>query len=322
MRTSARAAIRLLALLVPAGVHAAAGGADWMGRLDGGLRLSELSLPGTHNSGALHEDWPGTAACQTASIAEQLAFGVRVLDIRCRHVNDAFAIHHGAVDQKLSFGGVLEQVNGFLERHPTECVIMSVKEEHTAGGVTRGFEATFDAYVAHDPGRWWLGAAVPALERARGRIVLLRRFAAAATPKGIDASRWPDNAVFEAGRLKVQDCYKVTDRAAKWAHVSAALEAARAATDAGVLHLNFASGHESRLLGIPSIGSVAGHINPRLAALFGAAAPGHYGCVLMDFADARLARLIWSANRPADPACARPPGGATIGPDSGTKTSR
>ena len=29
----------------------------------------------------------GTAKCQSATIAEQLTFGVRLLDIRCRHVH-------------------------------------------------------------------------------------------------------------------------------------------------------------------------------------------------------------------------------------------
>ncbi len=60
---------------------------------------------------------------------------------------------------------------------------------------TRTFEQTFDAYVKKAPSSWSLGTAVPALSDARGKIVLVRRFAAAA-PKGIDATKWADKATF------------------------------------------------------------------------------------------------------------------------------
>ena len=213
---------RLLGLLMAAlPFSAGAAGNNWMTPLDGNLPLSQLSIPGTHDSGALVEPFSGTAKCQNLSIADQLNAGVRFLDIRCRHLNDAFPIHHGSVYQNMNFTDVLNATIGFLNSNPGETVIMSVKEEHTPSGNTRSFEATFDSYVAQNPSKWHLGSGIPTLTQARGKIVLFRRFGASSTPKGINASNWPDNTTFSTGgTLRVQDRYNVSNNDSKWAAIS------------------------------------------------------------------------------------------------------
>lgn len=288
-------------MLAPTAAWAA--GHDWLAGIDGSTRLSQISIPGTHNSGATQESWPGTAKCQNLTIADQLNLGVRLLDIRCRHIDDAFAIHHGPVFQGLSFRDVLDQVTGFLNANPRECVLMSVKEEFTDSGNTRSFEATFDSYVAARPASWWLGSGVPTLDSVRGKIVLLRRFAATAT-QGIDATHWPDNTRFDANHLSVQDDYQVSDAANKWRQVSAALDAAHADTRGDVLHLTFTSGYLTGLLGVPRIPELADQINPKLEKFFTPDRSGHFGIVLMDFADANRCRMIWQTNFPKPAAAA------------------
>lgn len=294
MKTAAQLRI-IWAIAVFTPVLLSAAGTNWMAALDGRLLLSQLTIPGSHDSCALHEQWGDTAVCQRASIAQQLDFGVRLLDIRCRHVRDRFAIYHGSVSQRQTFADVLEQTAAFLKKNPSECVLMSVKEEHTALDNSRSFEATFNSYVATNAALWWSGTNVPTLDSVRGKIVLLRRFHAAGD-KGINASAWPDNTVFSVNQISIQDCYRVADNAAKWLQVSNALASAAAETNAGVLHLNFASGYKSGMFGVPSISSVSSDINPRLAAFFSGALRGHYGCVLMDFEGAQLVRLIYNSN--------------------------
>jgi hypothetical protein len=273
-----------------------AAGHNWMTPLDGTLPLSQLSIPGTHNSGARFEPIRGTAKCQNLTIAGQLDAGIRFLDIRCRHLNDAFTIHHGAVYQKLDFTGVLNATYGFLDANPGETVIMSVMETHTPENNTRSFEATFDAYVARNPAKWLLGPDIPTLDQARGKILLFRRFAAAGQPKGIDATNWRNNT---GGRLRIQDFHQVPGGNAKWSRILALLNEAR---DDGpnTFYLNFASGYRSGLLGIPDIPAVANDINPRLTAFLTANPTGRFGTVLMDFADAARAELIYNTNSPAD----------------------
>jgi 1-phosphatidylinositol phosphodiesterase len=272
---------------------------NWMGALDGQLKLSQLSIPGAHNAGAHQEPVPGTARCQSLSIREQLEAGVRFLDVRCRHVANGFTIHHGAVDQRLKFDEVLEACWSFLRTHPSESIVMSVKEEYDPANNTRSFEATFDACVQKNAAGWWLGAAVPTLNQARGKMVLLRRFRAAGSPKGLDASRWPDNTTFAVTngetRLKVQDGYKVTDQNLKWTRVADLLsEAGQGGPD--LLHLNFTSGYQPLLFGIPSITAVSEAIHPRLADYLAAHPRGRCGIIVMDFVSAKLNTLIIRTN--------------------------
>jgi 1-phosphatidylinositol phosphodiesterase len=287
-------------LLMHAG-SAFAAGSNWMTPLNGTLPLSQLSIPGTHDSGARFEPLSGTAKCQNLTIREQLDSGVRFLDIRCRHVNDAFTIHHGHVYQNINFTDVLGATYGFLDANPGETVIMSVKEEYQSSGNTRSFEATFDSYVALNAPKWRLASAIPTLGEARGKIVLFRRFGATSTPKGIDASHWPDNTTFSTGNtLRVQDHYAVSDNDTKWKQILATLNEARDGAN-NTLHVNFTSGYISGLFGIPNIPGVSKHIHPRLSTFFTAHPNGRFGIIVMDFADAAMAALVYNTNIPPAP---------------------
>lgn len=274
-------------------------GTQWMGLLSGNLSLAQLTIPGTHDSGARYEPVSGTAKCQNLTIDEQLIAGVRFLDIRCRHINNSFTIHHGQIYQNLNFDDVLTAVIGFLTAYPTESVLMSIKEEYTPENNTRSFEQTFDAYVQQNSGRWYLKDTVPTLSQARGKIVLLRRFGAGGLPKGIPATNWADNTTFDinngSSQLRVQDYYAVSSAGAKW---NAVLPILDEATDANLqtLYLNFTSGYTSGFLGIPSITTVSSYVNPRLVTYFSSEPKGRYGTIPMDFADAQKAALILATN--------------------------
>ena len=292
----------VLLCLCPLGSSATAqSNVRWMGSLRGDASLSELSIPGTHDSGARHERFYGTIKCQTLTIPEQLRAGVRFLDIRCRHVKNTFLIYHGPVYQKLTFNEVLDSCCGFLRENPTECIIMSVKEENIPSGNTRSFEDTFDACVAGNPAPWCLTENVSALSQAKGKIVLLRRFKARAVRKGIDATGWLDNRSFtmsnSAARLRVQDYDQFHDNRGKWKAIQDLYEEAES-RDRECLYLNFASGYTpSWFFSIPRIRAVSKVINPLIAAYFAGKGPQRYGITVMDFADARRCSLIIATNQ-------------------------
>lgn len=125
----------------------------WMGSVADNTNLAALSIPGTHDSGARTEPVSGTAKCQNLSIREQLDAGTRFLDIRCRHIGDAFAIHHGSIYQNLNFTDVLTACYSFLAANPTETIVMCVKEEYDPTNNTRTFEQTFDSYTQLQPSK-------------------------------------------------------------------------------------------------------------------------------------------------------------------------
>ena len=271
-----------------------------MSKIDDATNLAALSIPGTHESAALYEPVPGTAKCQNETLAEQLASGVRYFDIRCRDLNDQFAIFHGPIDEQQTFDQVLATMSDFLDQHPTETVIMSIKEESTPEGTTRSFEATFDTYTAQAPDRWYLGAAVPALGDVRGKIVLLRRFTATMLPLGIDATMWADNATFAISdadaKLQVEDQYMVTSTSTKWMEITTNIDAARAASD-GTLYLTYTSGYMTSN-GLPNVPSVANVIDPMLDTYLSdpGAAHAHLGTMAIDFIDEYEASLVAGTN--------------------------
>lgn len=93
--------------------------------------VTELSIPGTHNSGCT--DGPfGFAQTQDLDLPDQLTAGIRFLDIRLAHYQDNLFVHHDVVHMGKSYEDVLAICSDFLGRHPSETVFMSVKDEDRA----------------------------------------------------------------------------------------------------------------------------------------------------------------------------------------------
>lgn len=273
--------------------------ADWMAGIDDRRGLAELSIPGTHDTGALLEPYPGLAKTQDLTITEQLAAGVRYFDVRCRHFEDGFLIFHGSVDQDQTFAQVLAAMYAFVDAHPDEALIVSIMEESTPYHVTRSFEATFANYVAGAPDRWAMAATLPTLGAVRGRLVLLRRFAAAATPLGLDATAWPDNASFaidQPASLRIQDEYMVRDDDAKWMAITGLLDEARTGSP-DTLYLDYTSGFQV-IDGLSNIPIVSDEINPRLDTLLADPANrgARLGVLVMDHVTAARVQAVISTN--------------------------
>lgn len=146
---------------------------NWMSRLDPSTSLLRISIPGTHDSGARFggANW----TCQKLTLAQQLEIGVRYLDIRCRHIEDRFDIHHMQEFQHLTFDEVLQVSKDFLKRNPSEVLIMRVKPEFEPANCTRNFSETFFTRY-WDPTLFYEGNDIPLLKEARGRIYVLKNF--------------------------------------------------------------------------------------------------------------------------------------------------
>ncbi|MBQ3420203.1 MAG: phosphatidylinositol-specific phospholipase C domain-containing protein [Romboutsia sp.] len=133
--------VSALLILGAQGINARAiNNEKWMGSIDGNKQISDLSIPGTHDSGARYEPVQSVAKCQELSIDDQLNAGVRYIDVRCREIGDSFTIHHGPVYQNLNFDDVLKSCKDFLKTNPTETIIMSVKEEYNPTDNTKLFK--------------------------------------------------------------------------------------------------------------------------------------------------------------------------------------
>ncbi|CAM5238406.1 1-phosphatidylinositol phosphodiesterase [Streptomyces spiroverticillatus] len=221
---------------------------DWMAGLDSARPLRTLTVPGTHDSGARYGGlW---VECQNTTIAQQLTSGIRFLDIRCRAFEGSYSIHHGAFYQHLNFDDVLTACRDFLAAHPSETVLMRVKQEYSE--VSDGeFGALFTDYLDR---RGWrslflIADALPTLGEARGRVVLLANNGG--LPGGI---RWGDTSVFD-----IQDDYQA-EPFAKYPKIEAQFR--KAAAQPGKQYLNFVS----TAAGLPPRWN-ADRLNPKVHAL-------------------------------------------------------
>lgn len=199
---------------------------DWMSALDDSTPVQRLTIPGTHDSGArIGGPW---VACQNTSVAAQLAAGIRFLDVRCRAIDSVFAIHHGAFYQELMFGDVLNACRAFLQTHPSETVLMRVKQEYSEVGAEE-FRRIFGSYLDDKGYRslFRLDAGLPTLGQARGRVVLL------ADSDGLGGVRYADPQLFD-----IQDDY-MAEPFGKYPKIEAQFR--KAVTQPGKLFVNYVS---------------------------------------------------------------------------------
>ena len=149
---------------------------NWMKSLPDSRRLSDLALPGTHDTCATRNGVSfGFAKCQSWKLEDQLRAGVRFLDIRCKHIENEFHIYHGVIDQKTKFKEVVATCQKFLKQQPGECIVMSVMEEGAGRDTGRSFLDTFRDEIQSSESMWVYTSAVPRLGEVRGKVVLVDR---------------------------------------------------------------------------------------------------------------------------------------------------
>lgn len=293
-----------LASFLPAPVSQETSLSDWMASLDDQLALSELAIPGSHDAAASHALADFSGACQDSSIAEQLRFGVRFFDLRFRNIADELYLVHGVVNQGRKAVSLFADFASFLQAHPRECLLVSVKEEAASSRATLSFEETLKSAEEKNPTMWWNERQLPgSMKEARGKVVLLSRYSSSSI--GIDAygdKEWQDPAdaelpnTFELNRtypLVIQDHYKVKDNASKYQEIASLLERSRNDRDPQPLYLNFFSGY--RVSSFPP--SYAMSVSKDINALALTKLTAHErGVFLFDFVSPALAKKAVEGN--------------------------
>ena len=125
---------------------------DWMKELDDSMALNEIYIPGTHDSGSLYSFLGVSGKCQSYDIEQQLEMGIRFFDIRLQLRNDSLAVVHAFVDQNLTFDEVLNSFKAFLEKNPSEFLVVSIKQDADSEDSTIPFEKAVEDYLAEHLG--------------------------------------------------------------------------------------------------------------------------------------------------------------------------
>lgn len=284
--------------------------AHWMAKLDDSLSLGETVLPGTHDCATKNVQLAFFSKCQSLEIGEQLEAGFRYLDIRLGVDGERLKLMHGFTNctvtgwpwaKALYLDAVLTQCYDFLRAHPTETVVFAVKQEH-GGETTAAFETILDAYIQKNPDQWLLTDHIPTIGEARGKLILMRRYADEAglgIRSGIPLL-WDDQgghedtskniATHDNGTytLNVQDRYEY-ELDQKWPAFLAGLKAAGTGKD--VVSIHFMSTKGSAKYGHPY--AFAKMMNAFVMKMDTNALSGW---IIADFASATLAQHIYQAN--------------------------
>ena len=118
---------------------------DWMKNLPDNVFLSQLSLPGTHDSGTGNGINPSFMAafaqCQDIPVGEQWAIGVRAFDLRPRVKDGYLNVNHGITETNLRFDDALFLLRDSLQAHPSEFAFVHYHYDS-------GFDSDRDQYAA------------------------------------------------------------------------------------------------------------------------------------------------------------------------------
>lgn len=173
--------ISVCAFAVSAG-STAVNGANWMSTIDGSVPITEINIPGTHDSMTRYIPASIISRTQTMSVSEQLYSGVRYLDIRANIIGGELVGVHSFLSCKESYGlfsnalsvkSVVEECKKFLSENNGETVLFLFKHENTEAE-QEVFSRFYDECIEPDTDAWFLENRVPDLGEARGKIVLLR----------------------------------------------------------------------------------------------------------------------------------------------------
>lgn len=98
---------------------------DWMGRLPDHIFVSQLSIPGTHDSATGNGvDMAGFSQCQDIDVATQWSVGVRAFDFRPKVKDGYLNINHGVSETKLRLDSALYLLRDSLKAHPSEFAVI------------------------------------------------------------------------------------------------------------------------------------------------------------------------------------------------------
>ena len=301
---------------------------EWMAGIPDEALLSSVNIPATHDTGTagVVEDLVPSVSitsCQNLYYDEQLNMGARSFDIRANATKDDASaadvkIVHGdelwQCQEKngsdLTLQSILNTSLGFLEKHKSETVILTVKPD---AGSTIGLEHAVAEFIEKNKDKVHSGGDIPSMKEARGKIIFLRRFnltknydSSVERAMGFNLTNWDDikykdykyaYKLYDDGKnhVYIQDAYN-TYGSEKWPYI---LETMKQTTGQDTSHpieynswvFNYTSCSQGAPLGLTQ------EINPRLFKDEDNCIDNRFlGTVMLNFIDEPMSRLIYETN--------------------------
>ena len=292
---------------------------NWMRNIPDSSLISEINIPGTHDTCARFIRLSHITQCQDKSVTEQLNMGVRFIDLRVRLQKKKLVLVHGVAtcyeDKKkkkpLFLDSIITECRKFLSLNPEETILLSLKRDDGPSS-EEAFDFFYKNYVKNDA-FWYLENRIPTLGEVRGKIVLFNRCAVDFSDKesaysdyntGLDFSHLPDQSRVDftgletafmhhrltGGKEKyyLQDMYKLAPRE-KWEN--GVLPALEAHVEEDAIILNFTS--SNRFPTGPR--KTAKYVQKKLGK-YPFQASQKYGILILDFPTEALCRRLILTN--------------------------
>ena len=262
----------------------------WMSYIHDDTKISDISIPGTHDSGATHSIFDVSGKCQDLSVKQQLRVGVRFFDLRLQLVNDEFKIVHSFVKQNLSFKKVLKDLSKFIKEYNSEFIIISLKKEESDVNSTLDFKEKLTSDLNEYKDIISFDNELPEyINDARGKIYIMDRYG---LDYGLPLSYWSDDTSFEVNNYYVQDNYCINDINEKKEDIIKAIEYKKTSDN---IVINFTSCYLENEFPPTYAGSSANKINPWFYDYINESNM-KLGIVVMDFMTIDLAKAIYMRN--------------------------
>ena len=301
---------------------------EWMAGIPDDALLSSVNISATHDTGTagvVEDAIPGVSitSCQNLYYDEQLNMGARSFDIRGNATKDDAS----AADVKIVHGGELWQCQekdgsdltlqsilntslGFLEKHKSETVILTVKPD---AGSTVGLEHAVAEFIKSNEEKVYCGGDIPSMKEARGKIVFLRRFNLTQNYEGwveramgFNLTNWDDISyknyeyaykLYDDGKnhVYIQDAYN-TYGSEKWAYILGTMKQTTGQDTSHPIEYNsWVINYTSCARGTPL--GLTREINPRLFKDEENCIDNRFlGTVMLNFIDEPMSRLIYETN--------------------------
>ena len=299
---------------------------NWMSRIPNEQFLSQITIPGTHDSGTTRTSSPDVSDPQSSAaktqklyIEEQLALGVRFFDLRLGDPHDDDpsdpGIYHTYAclrrdDSKLLFSHVMSNFFYYLNTYPSETLIVLVSNVGKKSDSNKTVTAAVQKQIKSYPKKFWSGKNIPTMGQARGKIVMLSRYEFSGADStnyfGPNLSLWGKGEfdgdfkedkkavkIYDKDSLKVwvQDYYN-TSASTKTKYIEATLNQADSVVNKDAYLINYTS------CTIINPFTAARVVNKNLwnNSHFTGTSKESLGIIVMDFIDPVWARKIYEKN--------------------------
>ena len=288
---------------------------SWMSFLSDDSYISEITIPGTHNSCARYVSLDYMTRCQSTDVSEQLENGFRYLELkvaidereegnRLKLVNGSANCHKSGklFSDYLYFEDVCDDIYKFLQEKSTETVIVNVKIDDSAHSVS-DIEKLLKDILDANKDYWYAEDEIPTLGEVRGKAILALGFEDKAglgltginTVWKAQSNRVPADIpyelyVYDNYRLWVQDRYNYSVED-KYEAVIDGLENCEA--DDKTFFFNYVSTSGDSKIGHPQ--GYANELNDLLMD-YALKDETSYGIVIVDFGNTDLARHFYYTN--------------------------